>query len=324
MYSGAIAATIGRHERGVATVTRPAPDRSAPIAARCAAPVRPIEPAMTSTRPKSPLCESAARGRHELAHPLAREQLEVRPLDVVDHRHRNADVGDHEVAACESAGGSTSGIFGAASVTVIDASIASPSTSCESADTPVGRSIATTGTPEAVDVRHDGLEQPAQRDRGIPCRGSRPRSVALGDLAEVQLPFLRVRDLDDGQADAAQDLEVGSRVAAHVRDAAEQEHRTFRCRAARACARRRTRRRRCCRGRTARRRGSTADPRTRPPSPPPPGARRSPSARPTGCRCRRSCGDRPRASAAVLSTASKASVLLVLDFLQREAHGVDG
>ena len=40
-----------------------------------------------------------------------------------------------------------SGIFGAASVTVIDASIASPSSSCESADTPVGRSMATTGTP---------------------------------------------------------------------------------------------------------------------------------------------------------------------------------
>ena len=36
---------------GVATVTSPAPDRSAPIAARCAAPVLPREPATTSTRP---------------------------------------------------------------------------------------------------------------------------------------------------------------------------------------------------------------------------------------------------------------------------------
>jgi hypothetical protein len=61
MYSGAIAATIGRHDLGVAIVTSPAPDRSAPVAARWAAPVRPTDPAMTRTLPKSPLCESATR-----------------------------------------------------------------------------------------------------------------------------------------------------------------------------------------------------------------------------------------------------------------------
>jgi hypothetical protein len=48
--------------------------------------------------------------------------------------------------------------------------------------------------------------------------------VALGDLAEVQLPFLRVRDLHDREADVAEDLEIDPRVAAHVPDAAEQEH----------------------------------------------------------------------------------------------------
>ena len=48
--------------------------------------------------------------------------------------------------------------------------------------------------------------------------------LAPGDLAEVQLPLLRVGDLDDGQADAAQHLEVRSRVTAHVGDAAEEEH----------------------------------------------------------------------------------------------------
>ncbi len=42
-----------------------------------------------------------------------------------------------------------SGILGAPSVTVIDASIAGPSTTCVSADTPVGRSIETMGTPSA-------------------------------------------------------------------------------------------------------------------------------------------------------------------------------
>ena len=78
-------------------------------------------------------------------------------------------------------------------------------------------------------------------------------SVAVGDLAEVQLPRLAVGDLDDGEAEAAEDLEVDARVAAHVGDAAEQEDRRRRCRAAPACARRRSRRRRCCRGRRARR-----------------------------------------------------------------------
>ena len=38
-------------DAGVATVTRPAPERSAPIADRCAAPVLPRDPATISTRP---------------------------------------------------------------------------------------------------------------------------------------------------------------------------------------------------------------------------------------------------------------------------------
>src|SRR5471032_1238691 len=52
--------------------------------------------------------------------------------------------------ACVSAGGSTSGIFGAASVTVRPASIDGPIGSGESADSPDGRSIATTGMPDAL------------------------------------------------------------------------------------------------------------------------------------------------------------------------------
>ena len=51
MYSGPMDATTSWQPAGVATVTRPAPDRSAPTAARCAAPVFPREPATTSTRP---------------------------------------------------------------------------------------------------------------------------------------------------------------------------------------------------------------------------------------------------------------------------------
>ena len=51
MYSGAMLATIAAQLPGVATVTSPAPERSAPTAARCAAPVFPIDPATTRTWP---------------------------------------------------------------------------------------------------------------------------------------------------------------------------------------------------------------------------------------------------------------------------------
>ena len=62
MYSTACAATIGWQDRGEATLTRPAPARIAPWPHSTAAPLFPIDPATTSTRPKSPLCASAARG----------------------------------------------------------------------------------------------------------------------------------------------------------------------------------------------------------------------------------------------------------------------
>ena len=51
MNSAPSAATIGTHDAGVATVTSPAPDRSAAIAARAAAPVLPRDPATMSTWP---------------------------------------------------------------------------------------------------------------------------------------------------------------------------------------------------------------------------------------------------------------------------------
>ena len=68
MYSGAIAATIGRHDAGVATVTRPAPDRSAPIAARCAAPVLPERSGDDEHAAEVALVGVGGARRHELAH----------------------------------------------------------------------------------------------------------------------------------------------------------------------------------------------------------------------------------------------------------------
>ena len=88
MYSGAIAATIGTHERGVATVTRPAPERSAPSAARCAAPVLPERAGDDQHAAEVALVRVGRARRDQLAHALARQQLEARAFELVEHRER--------------------------------------------------------------------------------------------------------------------------------------------------------------------------------------------------------------------------------------------
>ena len=177
MYSGAMAATIGTHDRGVAIVTSPAPDRSAPSAARCAAPVRPLEPATISTRPKSPLCESGcapARSRASARASAARDTgLRARRSPDAESRCRRSP----GRRACVSAGGNTSGIFGAASVTVIDASMAGPSTSC-AVGRHAGRQIDRHDRhAEPVDVGDDGFEQAGELPRKpVPTMASTIRS----------------------------------------------------------------------------------------------------------------------------------------------------
>ena len=98
MNSGAIDATIGRHDTGVATVTRPAPERRAAIAARCAAPVLPREPGDDRDAAEVPLVRIGRARLDELAHLLRREQLDARPFERLDHLVRDADVGDDDVA----------------------------------------------------------------------------------------------------------------------------------------------------------------------------------------------------------------------------------
>ena len=61
-YDGSTPATIGKMLRGTATVTSPAPPRSAPNPLRHAAPLIPGCPAMMSAFPKVPLCASLGRG----------------------------------------------------------------------------------------------------------------------------------------------------------------------------------------------------------------------------------------------------------------------
>ena len=91
----------GASDSAQKTVTRPAPARSAPRAARMAAPALPREPATTASRPKSPLCESGGR---EAAAPHVRASASQRRAErVARARARNPDVGDHDPPArCRS------------------------------------------------------------------------------------------------------------------------------------------------------------------------------------------------------------------------------
>ena len=253
---------------------------------------------MTSTRPKSPLCESAARAGTSSRIALARQQLEPRPLELVDHRRRDADVGDHEIAAV--------GVGGRQDQRNLRRRQRHRHRRLDRLPVELVRVRRHAGRQidgddrhaEPVDVGDDRLEQAGQRPVEAGADDRVDDQVALGDLAEVQLPLLRVGDLHDGEADAAEDLEVDARVAADVADAAEQEHRRLDAalrqrprddEAVAAVVAAAAQHARPCWWR---------DPRTPPPSPRPPAGRRSPSARSTACRCRRSSGGRPRASAA--------------------------
>src|SRR5205085_11774016 len=77
---------------------------------------------------------------------------------------------------------------------------------------------------ESVQVGDHRFQQPAQLTVKSSAKDRVDDQFAARDLAEVKLPFLRVGQLDDGQADSSEHLEVGSRVAAHIGDAAEQKY----------------------------------------------------------------------------------------------------
>ena len=298
MYSGAIAATIGRHERGVATVTSPAPDRSAPMRreVRRAGLARASRrrPARGRSRPCASRRRAPARSRASARASAARAAA----LRARRAAARNADVGDHQIAGVRVGRRKDQRNLrrrqrdGHRRLDRL-----ARRAPCVSADSPVGRSIATTGTPSALTSATTVSSSPVSGPRKPVPKIASTISVALGDLAEVQLPLLRVGDLDDRQADAAEDLEIDARVAAARRR---------RCRAGRprldAALHQRARDDEAVAAVVAaaaehRRRGSSRGRRTPLPSPRRPGGRRSPSARSTECRCPRSCGDRPRASA---------------------------
>jgi hypothetical protein len=78
----------------------------------------------------------------------ARQQIDARAVDRLEHLAGNADVGDDDVAGARLGRRQHQRQLRRASVTVRPASIDGPIGSGESADRPDGRSIATTGMPE--------------------------------------------------------------------------------------------------------------------------------------------------------------------------------
>ena len=290
-------ATTGWPPAGVAIVTRPAPLRSAPAAARTAAPVLPREPATISTRPQSPLCASAARGCDQRPHRLTGQQLQLRPVGLVDQRQRNADVGNHHVAG---------DVFGRRQhqrhlrrrqghghVGLEDRADELAGIGRQPRRQ-IDRDHRRLG---GVDVGDDRLVQAGERPAEPGADDGVDDDVGGGDLRAVQLPRLRVDDLDDRQAEPADDVEVEPGVATDVGERADDVdghldtalvQRAGDDEAIAAVV-----------AGAAQHGDCGAPPARRPaiPSPPPPGGRRSPSARSTAGRARRSSGDRRRASA---------------------------
>ena len=122
-----------------------------------------------------------------------------------------------------SAGGRTSESFGAASATVIPASIESPIGSGESADRPDGRSIETIGIPEPFTSATTVSMSPDKRRVQAGAEDGIHDESAVADFREVKLPRLAVGDLDHGHAEPAENVEVRPGVAADLGDLADQK-----------------------------------------------------------------------------------------------------
>ena len=151
MYSGAIDATIAQARRG----RRDGHEAGARLQRAHRGEVRRarLPPRSRHERDAAevPLVRVGGTRLDELTHLLGRQQLDVRAVEPVDAPRAGSRCRQSpRRPACASPGGSTSGSFGAASVTVIEASMQSPSRCGVSADRPLGRSIETIGMPDAL------------------------------------------------------------------------------------------------------------------------------------------------------------------------------
>ena len=127
--------------------------------------------------------------------------------------------------AWSSAGGSTSGILGDASVTVIAACTAWPTTCDVSAERPLGRSIDTTGTSSVFRSATTVSSRPGERRLEPGADDRVDHQTAAAHLRRVQLPRLLVGHLHGVHAQPPQDVQVQPRVAGDVGHRAEDEHR---------------------------------------------------------------------------------------------------
>ena len=256
MYSGTEATRLA-DDAGVATVTSPAPDRRAPSPAKRAAPVLPGDPATNTTWPQSPLCASRARTgiRDRTCSGVSSSSRGPSRSSIT---HAGIPISATTSSPARSAAGaSTSGIFGAARVTVTRARMHAPRTCGVSAETPEGRSMDTTGRPVPVDVGDDRLEKPRERSRQARADEGVDDEVTHGHLWTVSLPRRRVRNLFHRHAKPSHDVKVCARIPMNISHPTGQEDGPPRGRVAPSRVPPRTRRRRCCRARRAPPRATT-------------------------------------------------------------------
>ena len=161
--------------------------------------------------------------RNDLAHALARQQFEMLTLDLVEQRQRNPDVGDDQIARVRVGWRKDERNLRRAERDRHRRFDGRP-LERRAVGGDAGRQIDRHDRDaEPVQIGHDGFEEARERAAEAGSEDGVDDELAIRQVAEVQLPFLRVGDLDDRHADAAEHLEVGPRVAAHVGHTAQQE-----------------------------------------------------------------------------------------------------
>ena len=184
--SAAKPATVGSTDRGVATVERPAPARSAAIPAMAAAPDFPSEPPMMSTCPKFPLFASTARGAKQawMSGQAITSRLSFDWIASAGEPIRPTTISPRVRSPKTCAG------RGAVKVTMASARQRRCSSGAKaSALAPEGMSTASTGTGDALIKSMAAANSPATGGlKPVPRRASRMRSACAVALAGERAP----------------------------------------------------------------------------------------------------------------------------------------
>ena len=225
MYSGAIAASTAWHHAGVAIVTSPAPDRSAPIAGQMRGPAAALGPGNHQHVAVVAFVRVERAGLHERPHLRARQELDPRPLHCLEHVVGDPDVRDDDVARLHLGRRQHERQLGCAERDRhrgLDGIADEVWRVSRHARRQINGDHRDAG---AVDVGDDRFEHALERRSQARAEQRVNDEIARRDFREVQLPGLSVRDLDHGEPEAAENLQVRARVPADLRDHAEDEHR---------------------------------------------------------------------------------------------------